>query len=184
MKRSLRTLAAILISAVVTTAFPAAVFAGEWRLDNVGWWYLNDDGSWPSDGWQLIGGKYYYFNSSGYMLADTTTPDGYRVGADGAWIQNPQTTKTGPKSVQGTFILYTDDGRLEQRYILGDTLGGSHMRSDGTEILIPEFKVTWNGDGTGVAESDYTNRSLEITIISRNSISIDGEIFNRVVFNR
>ncbi len=43
-------------------------------------------------GWQQIGGKWYYFNSEkgsleGILLRNTTTPDGYQVGADGAWIQ-------------------------------------------------------------------------------------------------
>ena len=41
-------------------------------------------------GWQKINGKYYYFNqasdgSKGKMLRNQTTPDGYHVGADGAW---------------------------------------------------------------------------------------------------
>lgn len=43
-------------------------------------------------GWHLIDGKWYYFHNvsdgnRGYMLADTVTPDNYRVGSDGAWIQ-------------------------------------------------------------------------------------------------
>ena len=43
-------------------------------------------------GWQQIGGKWYYFNPEkgsleGILLRNTTTPDGYQVGADGAWIQ-------------------------------------------------------------------------------------------------
>lgn len=30
----------------------------------------------------------YYFDGNGYMLANTTTPDGYTVNADGAWTVN------------------------------------------------------------------------------------------------
>lgn len=29
--------------------------------------------------------KWYYLGTDGVMLKDTTTPDGYQVGADGAW---------------------------------------------------------------------------------------------------
>ena len=32
-------------------------------------------------------GNWYYLGPDGVMLTNTTTPDGYRVGADGVWIQ-------------------------------------------------------------------------------------------------
>ena len=66
-------------------------------LDKDGYrYYLNpvDDGSLGAMrvGWQIIGGKAYYFNGSsdgtyGALLTNTTTPDGYRVGADGAMVR-------------------------------------------------------------------------------------------------
>lgn len=58
-----------------------------WQQDGNGWWYQNADGSYPKNAWKEIGGKQYYFGSDGYMLHDTDTPDGYKVGADGAWVQ-------------------------------------------------------------------------------------------------
>jgi glucan-binding YG repeat protein len=36
--------------------------------------------------WVQSGGKYYYVGATGAMLVNTTTPDGYWVGADGAWV--------------------------------------------------------------------------------------------------
>lgn len=65
--------------------FPS--WAGQWQQNEVGWWYQNDDGSFPTDQWLEIDGKQYYFDSNGYMLANTTTPDGYQVGTDGTWIE-------------------------------------------------------------------------------------------------
>lgn len=38
-------------------------------------------------GWYKVQGKWYYFAPDGSMLINTITPDGYLVGADGAWIQ-------------------------------------------------------------------------------------------------
>ena len=38
-------------------------------------------------GWIQWGNKRYYCDASGAMLVNTTTPDGLRVGADGAWVQ-------------------------------------------------------------------------------------------------
>ncbi len=81
--------------------------AARWIQDNHGWWYRNGDGSYTVNNWQFIDGKWYFFNSSGYMvtgwinwknvwyycgssgamLVNTTTPDGYRVNADGAWVR-------------------------------------------------------------------------------------------------
>lgn len=67
-----------------------SVQAEGWAQDNVGWWYRNADGSYPVNTWKELGGKQYYFGSDGYMLKDTTTPDGFQVGSDGAWIEYPQ----------------------------------------------------------------------------------------------
>lgn len=59
-------------------------------------YYLNpvDDGTlgMMRTGWQVIDGRSYYFNTQsdgtqGRLFVNTTTPDGYAVGADGALIQ-------------------------------------------------------------------------------------------------
>lgn len=102
------------------TTFPA--FA-DWKQEPDGrWWYQNDDGSYPVNQWKEINGKQYYFGSDGYMLANTTTPDGYQVGADGAWIENSQiqlsTTTSTPTTIigPGTYKVGTDIGAGE--YVL------------------------------------------------------------------
>lgn len=72
----------------------AASFMAAWRLDGVGWWYDNGDGTWPANGWHWIDGNHdgisecYYFNENGYILTNTLTPDFYLVNADGAWVQD------------------------------------------------------------------------------------------------
>ena len=59
-----------------------------WVKDGNTWYYLTPgSGAMVSNGWSLINGKYYYFNASGAMLANTTTPDGYKVDASGAWVK-------------------------------------------------------------------------------------------------
>ena len=49
-------------SAGMTAAVCFTAFAGTWKLDSRGWWYQNDNGTWPSGGWQKIKGEYYYFD--------------------------------------------------------------------------------------------------------------------------
>lgn len=68
---------------VLALAIPAS--AGEWEQDETGWWYQNDGGSYPNNGWTWIDGRCYYFTPEGYCLIDTQTPDGYTVDASGAW---------------------------------------------------------------------------------------------------
>lgn len=80
----------ILITSIVLSAMMSTVaLAGEWKQDAKGWWFQNDDGSFPVNSWQDINGKQYYFNESGYILTNTTTPDGKQVGADGSLVQAP-----------------------------------------------------------------------------------------------
>ena len=80
--------------AAFSSLMALSAMAGVWKQDNVGWWYDNGNGTYPSNSWQWIDGdnngtaECYYFDRTGYMLANTTTPDGYQVNALGAWVQN------------------------------------------------------------------------------------------------
>lgn len=86
-----------LVTTVVAFALSLAAsmtaFAGQWQQNENGWWYQNDDGSYPTNQWQWIDSngdgiaERYYFDSNGYMLTNTTTPDGGTVNSDGIWTQ-------------------------------------------------------------------------------------------------
>lgn len=64
-------------------AWNSSVSAGTWMQDGKHWWYRHGDGSYTKSDWEEIGGKWYYFDASGWMLADQWIGD-YYVGADGA----------------------------------------------------------------------------------------------------
>lgn len=88
-------LAAMGMGVILAAAMTITSFAGQWIGDSAGWWYKNDDGSYPVNSWQWIDGnkdgvaECYYFDSAGYMWkTGTLTPDGYQVNADGAWVEN------------------------------------------------------------------------------------------------
>lgn len=79
----------LVATAVTACAMSIVSFSASWLQGADGrWWYQHDDGSYTTNNWELIDGKYYYFDAQGWMLSNTTTPDGYQVGADGAWVQN------------------------------------------------------------------------------------------------
>ncbi len=89
---------------------PASPASYGWQYDNIGgWWYLEPDGTYPRGGWlqidgiwycfndvgymrtgwiQSANGNWYYCDSSGAMLTNTWTPDGYYVDGNGIWIPN------------------------------------------------------------------------------------------------
>ena len=69
-----------------------AAFAGSWQADASGYWWLNDDGTYPVSTWLWIDddgdgiAECFYFNESGYMLSGTTSPDGLTVNDNGEWV--------------------------------------------------------------------------------------------------
>ncbi len=135
------------------------VFAGTWKSDNHGWWYQNHDYSYPHSQWLNDGGKWYYFHDNGYMatgwvstygkwyylgadgamLANTTTPDGYPVGADGAWIQN-NLKKEALQAYAAFLSTYTADTGQDPTFttVYID-------QDDIPELLI--FDGSWHGAG-------------------------------------
>ncbi len=97
------------VTPVNTSTETATAPGGGWQaLDDGKWAYTHADGT-RATGWYEVGGKwyfsgedgvmaasswipslteegvYYYVDSSGAMLTDTVTPDGYTVDAEGKW---------------------------------------------------------------------------------------------------
>ncbi len=90
--RRMKRISLLILSAAMTIGIGTVSYAGQWQSNSTGWWWQEDDGTWPANGWKEINGKYYYFDSNGYLMTNTTTPDGYQVGVDGAWIPNTKQT--------------------------------------------------------------------------------------------
>lgn len=82
------------IAAMMTMAMSFQAMAGEWKQNEIGWWWQEEDGSYPVNSWQWLDGnkdgisECYYFNEAGYLLTDTVTPDHYQVNRDGAWTED------------------------------------------------------------------------------------------------
>lgn len=64
---------------------PIAAHA-EWRENNSGWWYSEDNSY--ATGWRNIDGSWYYFYpNSGYM-ASATSVNGYYLKETGEWVND------------------------------------------------------------------------------------------------
>lgn len=59
-----------------------------WVQDEKGWRVQYSDGTCLTSNWYQspASNRWYYMGADGYMLTNTTTPDGYYVNADGAWV--------------------------------------------------------------------------------------------------
>lgn len=123
---------------VISTSMPA--FAGQWKQDNTGWWWQDDDGSYPTSTWRWLDGnnndgiaESYYFGADGYILTNTTTPDGYIVNSDGAWTVNGivQTKQVGLTDTQTS-----TSGDSTNQQTSGGNGGGSHYVTIGGRTII------------------------------------------------
>ncbi|WP_297426055.1 Ig-like domain-containing protein [Clostridium sp.] len=111
MKKVSKLIASLMLGVSVVAFSPVVEAHAEWRQDNHGWWFNEPknmgDGVYWAIGWREINQKWYYFGQDGYMWHDATTPDGYLVGSDGAWITNRPTYSNNSNKF-GTGIVATN----------------------------------------------------------------------------
>ena len=97
-----------------------------WKKDNAGYWYFLNTAKGAAEGimltgWNWIDGYCYYFDvQSGALLVNTTTPDGYKVNADGKWEKD------------GKVMFSQGKGHLSASGIVGNTVNQSAAKKSGT----------------------------------------------------
>jgi hypothetical protein len=112
-KKFKRLAAGVLTMAALFAINPIAAHA-EWRKDNTGWWYANGN-SWYT-GWKQVDGKWYFFDSKGYM-AHNRYVDNYYLNSNGVWDGSSQSfSVTYPsswvKSTSNGSTIYLLDNKL------------------------------------------------------------------------
>lgn len=137
MKRFLRLAVSVM---VLTAVMASTVFGAGWTMgqgaNSARWWYDLGNGAYygsPSQTveWQWLDGngdgmaECYAFDQEGWMYADTVTPDGYQVNADGAWIVDG--------AVQTMAVTAGYGGTRAQQ---------PESQENGTRILIAYFSKT------------------------------------------
>ena len=133
MKKIIRKLAtAILAGTLAFSMIPATVQAAGWKQNKNGYWWQENDYSYPRNQWKTIYGKQYHFNSGGYMDTGWTKVDGrwYYLGArnDGAkktywqkvygkyyWLGSNGVMRTGWQQVYGKYYWLggANDGAMK-----------------------------------------------------------------------
>lgn len=115
------------------------------------WYYLQSDGK-MAVGWMQIDGKWYCFSkesgSLGAMYVNTTTPDGIRVGSDGAMIENNSSQSSESTSSQHTINLDTQVDKVIVQ--LRDTLKNPNS------LIINEILVYDYNSQIKIVDIDYS----------------------------
>lgn len=157
-KKMLTSAATVSMAAMMTVN----AFATGWQHNMTGWWYGTNEQNttWHANGWQWIDGnndgiaECYYFDPNGYMLASTTTPDGFTVNADGAWTVNgavqPKIVGMGgatPAEQNGSWV------QMNGNWLWKNNDGS--FRKNGWQWL--------DGNRDGIAEQPMPKISMEIS---------------------
>ncbi|MCR5796204.1 MAG: hypothetical protein K6G61_12760 [Solobacterium sp.] len=76
-----------------------------WQQNSKGWWYRNEDGTYPKSQWMLINGRWYHFDAKGYMQTGWIVSVGnwYYLNKNGAMT-------TGWKKISGKWFYFEPDG--------------------------------------------------------------------------
>lgn len=145
----------VIVSAAVlmTLAMAGTSFAGVWKNGVVPnenrWWYEDEDRTWAESEWRWLDGNQdgvaecYAFDEEGWMYANTTTPDGYQVNQDGAWVVNG-VVQTRNMAVEPENLPEGEKRVLVAYYTLPET--------DGTDTDAGASRVAVNGQVQGNME--------------------------------
>ena len=135
----------------------------KWKKNSTGWWYVNSDGSYPTNKWQKINNVWYYFDSNGYMKANSwhKHSDGYWyyllpngamatswVLISNKWYYFKEDGKMATgwvKYKDHWYYLDAKDGDMKSNQFIKSGNGWYYIKPDGTMADKPEFTVEPDG---------------------------------------
>lgn len=134
MKKNNAAIKILSVAMVMGILATSTSFAGQWKQEGAAWKYQNDNGTYAT-GWNWVDGKSYFFDTNAKMLANTTTPDGYSVNTDGAWVVNcvvqTQNTSTPAKANTGNYDpQHPLKGYMESWFVTSPITGATAWKSD------------------------------------------------------
>ena len=122
-----------------------------WKKNDTGYWYVRSNGSYPKDQFEKIDGTWYYFDGSGYMLADK-----WKKRPDGAWYYFDKSGEMASdwKKINGKWYYFNRDGAMatgwvkyyDKWYYLdvvnGDMKSDCFIKyNDGWYLLLPDGRM-------------------------------------------
>ena len=144
---------------LASTFTPVSVqAAGGWKQNKTGWWWEEDNGSYPTNSWKNIGGTWYYFDGNGYMVTGWLKLSGgwYYLTESGAMA-------TGWVQVGNIWYYMNESGVMQADTWIGDNY------VDGSGTWIPgkaKTQTGWVKSGNrwwySHADGSYTTNDWEV----------------------
>lgn len=136
MRKYVRMITAFITTIAMMMASGVTVNAAGWKQDGKGWWFENTDGTYVSNTWKQVNGKWYAFDRQGYMRTGWFQENGkwyyldnsgamqtgwikenekwYYMGADGACFINTITPDGYMVDANGVWIDVRDNCDREE----------------------------------------------------------------------
>lgn len=136
-----------------------------WQKNDKGYWYVRSDGSYPKEQFEKIDGTWYYFDGSGYMLAEK-----WKKRPDGTWYYFDKSGEMAIswKKIAEKWYYFDKDGAMVKGWVKykdvwyfldyqqgamvsnafvksSDGKGWYYLKPDGTLAEKLEFTVEPNG---------------------------------------
>lgn len=166
-----RKLGTAVLAAALALAVSGTAFAAGWQRNEKGWWWQNEDGTYPVNSWRWLDGNQdgiaecYYFDENGYCLQDRNTPDGYTVGENGAWVAG------GAVQAMAAVLL---DGAGGQAGAVMPGISGSYIHT---------LEADWNGQHYRVDTVYQVEEQADDSVVLRARDFDDTAVYGKVAAN-
>ena len=117
---------------------------GSWIQSSGRWWYRHNNGSYTTNGWELIDSTWYYFDSAGWMQTGWV-----KTGGSWYYLNSSGAMKTGWVKTGGLWYYLNSSGTMQTGWF---TVSGKWYYAYGSGALAistttPDgYKVNYNGE--------------------------------------
>ena len=121
-----------------------AASKGSWIQSSGRWWYRHNNGSYTTNGWELIDSTWYYFDSSGWMQTGWV-----KTGGSWYYLNSSGAMKTGWVKTGGLWYYLNSSGAMQTGWF---SVSGKWYYAHGSGALAistttPDgYKVNYNGE--------------------------------------
>ena len=173
------------LSVLLSIMAAMPVYASQWMQDGNGWRWKNDNGSYPENCWQWLDGnqdgmaEHYYFGPDGYMISDTTAPDGQQVNEEGAWIMDGVIQREEMAGADNrTWQINMSETEYIQFTDMANRINGKNRTWNGEE---PEHQRTNPTSTEDISSDESAYRIIELVNVERqkrgeNVLSVNQEL--------